>query len=160
MCWLWNVMQCTVDLAVAESNSSQCQRVCVQSSCCGLFQITETWCGSLFPSDSQRLPSLLYGKTGVGVGFLGRGWCDGVVAHPGSEPVLAPICSWSYQPWAALPSTLYCSVGLYVCASLFFFWGGALWLIQKITGVTQLGISYICNCCTGTKSLEFTFKLK
>lgn len=103
-----------VDLAVGGSNPGQCQSACVHSLCCGSFQITETWCGSLFPSDSQLLPFLLHGKTGGGGGISRVG-----EQHDGEKP--------AFLGCIALNSTILW-VCVYVCC---FFLGGGLWLIPK-----------------------------
>lgn len=134
-----------VDLVVGGSNPGQCQSVCVHSLCCGSFQITETWCGSLFPSDSQLLPFLLHGKTGGGGAMMAQSQLYS--------------CSYLQLPTTKLPTLGCCALSaLLFCGSVCVLW--ALWLIQKITGPTQMDISYLLNYCRGTKSFEFTFKLK
>lgn len=96
-----------VDLAVGGSNPGQCQSVCVHSLCCGSFQITETWCGSLFPP-WLAAPPFPASWEDWGWDFSGRG--VGVWWHKFSF-TLALICSYqlpNYQPWAAAHSALFC----------------------------------------------------
>lgn len=141
-----------VDLAVGGSNPGQCQSVCVHSLCCGSFQITETWCGSLFPSDSQLLPFLLHGKTGGGISREGGGG-GGVMAQSQLYS-----CSYLQLQTTKLPTLGCCALSSVLWVSMCVLW--ALCLIQKMTAATKMDISYLLHYCMGTKSFEFTFKLK
>lgn len=104
---------CLLTLDLGGSNPGQCQSVCVHSLCCGSFQITETWCGSLFPSDSQLLPFLLHGKTGGGGGISRDGG-----GYDGTKSALLLLLSAATNDQTTnpgLPCTQLCSVGLSVC---------------------------------------------
>lgn len=100
-----------VDLAVGGSNPGQCQSVCVHSLCCGSFQITETWCGSLFPP-WLAAPPFPASWEDWGWDFSGRGGGDGT----NSALLLLLSAATNYQTTnPGLLRTQLCSVGLYVC---------------------------------------------
>lgn len=155
-------MPCSVlvDLVVWERDSGQCQSVCMHSLCCGSFQITETWCGSLLPSYSQLRPFLFYRKTGGGAGISGQGvmWWSGSSA--GTEPAFLWLLSAAKLPTLgcrALNSTLLRELFMYVCVCVCF---GSMINPENYWRDTNRCLIIFFNCCRGTNSWEFTFKCK